>query len=502
MNRLQWLAYFTMISILLWVVGCPKTQTTPETEAVSTADAGTSSTTATLTDGGAIVDDPPAAMSQTTRTPEELFTESMQVAETNPTEAIQLLQKLVAQKPSLYQAWYNMGVLHHRKGNYTESENAYRKTLEIKPDFQDAIINLTRLYLSRNQTSQALNFVESKLSQYPNHSSLRNELIYLYTQRGEYQRSEQMARAIQQKEEKNARVILNLGLVWYGQKKYELAQMAFDRSSKIDKTLADAHYYLGFTHIKLSRQMAAISAFEEAIRVRPHFPEAHNMLGVLYLKQPGKVPAAIESFRKALQYSPQYKEAQLNLGIAFNSSGQHQEAADQFTLVLQQNIGYIEPHYYLGILHLDHNLKRQNIAIGAIAPEVPASLHHDGNILRQVSDIARYMTAVGHLRTYIGRKTGLASDAPVHQYLQDAEKRMGRERSKLQRLIKRITRQRLRDSKKKTRPLPPPPTPRPTAIPTPPAPTPRTTAPPPGGVAAPPPNPGGVVAPPPKRSTP
>jgi Flp pilus assembly protein TadD len=57
---------------------------------------------------------------------------------------------------------------------------------------------------------------------------------------------------------------------------------------------------------------ASIQQFEEAIRLRPSWPEAYNYLGIA-LAQKGETEKAVTTFQKALKLNPQYREAQENL---------------------------------------------------------------------------------------------------------------------------------------------------------------------------------------------
>lgn len=511
MQRMQWILFVGLLGLGGLIAGCPKTTTTPtaaKEEPAASADAG-ASLSSTADGGFPVVEKAPVPPPAPVKTVDELFNESLQLAQTNPTGAVKLLQKIVKRKPKLYQAWYNIGVLSQRQGRYTQAELAYRQVLKLKPKFRNAIVNMTRMYLKRRAYGQALAFVEGQLRQNPN-STIRNELIYLYTRRGNVQQSERMARAIQQKEERNAQAIMNLGLVWYKQKKFELARMAFDRAGKTEKKWAEPHYYLGFTYLKLNRKIAAVSALQKAVTLQPNFPEAHNLLGSIYLSLPGKISDAKESFGQAVKYDPSNRLAQLNYGIALYRSALHRAALNQFAKVMKFHPTFVEPHYYLGVLHLDHNLIGKTIAINSIAPEVPASLRMERKIIRQVRKIARFNKASGHLRVYVSRKSGLSADSPIRKYLKDSDKKLRKERRRLKRLIKRLIRKRLRALKRRKKRRRPPPPPRVTR-PTPPKPAGRTTAPPPRGTpAAPPPRitpaapptrrAGTPAAPPPRRT--
>jgi Flp pilus assembly protein TadD len=64
-----------------------------------------------------------------------------------------------------------------------------------------------------------------------------------------------------------------------------------------------------------AERAAATRHFEEALRLRPAYPEAHNNLGgVLYLE--GRRSEAIAQFTEALRLRPGFTEARNNLGVA------------------------------------------------------------------------------------------------------------------------------------------------------------------------------------------
>ena len=91
--------------------------------------------------------------------------------------------------------------------------------------------------------------------------------------------------------------------------------------------LSAQHYILGGSLMNSGRAGAAIGEFEEALRVRPNYPEAHNNLGILLARTPGRESEAIAHFQAAIQLDPKMAQAHRNLGLLLASvPGRAQDA--------------------------------------------------------------------------------------------------------------------------------------------------------------------------------
>ena len=67
----------------------------------------------------------------------------------------------------------------------------------------------------------------------------------------------------------------------------------------------------------------AVGHYEQALRLKPDYIEAHNNLGNALLDS-GKVPEAIGQFEQALRLKPDYIEAYNNRGNSYLNQGNTQ----------------------------------------------------------------------------------------------------------------------------------------------------------------------------------
>jgi tetratricopeptide (TPR) repeat protein len=113
-----------------------------------------------------------------------------------------------------------------------------------------------------------------------------------------------------------------------------------------------AHNNLGLILArKPGRLSDAIDEYETALRIEPGYPEAHFNLGsaLVHSGIPEKLPAAISEYRVALLLKPAYREAHYNLGNALSQiPGRLPEAIAEYDAVLKLEPELAEAHSNLG----------------------------------------------------------------------------------------------------------------------------------------------------------
>ena len=128
-------------------------------------------------------------------------------------------------------------------------------------------------------------------------------------------------------------IALSLIQVGYWQNSVTLFQHALDVTENnilARNNLSDARYVLGNNLMNSGHASEAIVQFQQVLRLRPDYVEAHNNLGILLARVPGHSADAIAQFEAAVQIDPKLAQAHRNLGVLLSSvPGRRSEAISQ-----------------------------------------------------------------------------------------------------------------------------------------------------------------------------
>ncbi|MBI2172185.1 MAG: tetratricopeptide repeat protein [Chloroflexi bacterium] len=114
--------------------------------------------------------------------------------------------------------------------------------------------------------------------------------------------------------------------------RYAEALTAYQQAIKVRPDYPDAHYDRGVVLVQLGRHQEALETFQRAIQLRPHFPEAHNNQGVI-LVQLGHNQEALKAFEKAIKFKaiqlgPDDPAAHNNRSVVLGLLGRYSEALE------------------------------------------------------------------------------------------------------------------------------------------------------------------------------
>jgi type IV pilus assembly protein PilF len=192
-------------------------------------------------------------------------------AENNFTGALQEFteaEKLTPKDPALLN---DLGLTYFRKGRYDLAELKYLRALELKPGFSEARNNLGVDYLEMKKWDAAI--AQFRLVQddifYQGQESAVINMGLAYLGKGDYQQALSVLRGAVGRNPADPRTRIDLGRVYFALDKTELAVAEYKKALELNRSYANAYYYLALAQVKLKDTKEAKIAFKEVVRIAP-----------------------------------------------------------------------------------------------------------------------------------------------------------------------------------------------------------------------------------------
>ncbi|MFB3853347.1 MAG: tetratricopeptide repeat protein [Vicinamibacterales bacterium] len=144
-----------------------------------------------------------------------------------------------------YDCWYNIGYAYAQKKDYAQSESAFKKALEIKPDYVDAYNGLATVYNAQKRFDDA--------------AAASQKAVELAAAGG----------GTGGGGGGNVDALYNQGVINWNAGKIAEAQKCFEDAIKADPNHADSHYQLGMALLNQGKMPEALAMFETYLKLAP-----------------------------------------------------------------------------------------------------------------------------------------------------------------------------------------------------------------------------------------
>lgn len=193
-------------------------------------------------------------------------------------EAADLFEAYTTRKPDNIWGHYMLGISAWKALDHERAEQALLRALEIDPEHEKSLINVSRVLLEQNRPAAALEYAEDAVL-------VSSESVSAWRVLGNVRSS--------------------LGEV-------EEAEAAYQRALVLDERDAWSMNNLGLLRIEAGRYEDAIAPLARAVELSPSTAVFQNNLGVA-LERTGHMIEAADAFRAALDADPEYAKAEASL---------------------------------------------------------------------------------------------------------------------------------------------------------------------------------------------
>ncbi len=168
----------------------------------------------------------------------------------NHDAAIEKFQAALGVSPACFDCLYNIGVAYLAKKDDKQAEEAWKKSLEVKPDYTEALNALSTLYNNQKRFDEA-SAMSAKAAAAGGGGS------------------------------GSADATFNQGIILWNQGKIADAKAKFEETIKANPAHADAHYQLGMALLNEGKLPDAVAAFETYVKLEPNGQYATQAKGMI-----------------------------------------------------------------------------------------------------------------------------------------------------------------------------------------------------------------------------
>ncbi|HEY6175586.1 MAG TPA: tetratricopeptide repeat protein [Kofleriaceae bacterium] len=215
------------------------------------------------------------------------------------------LRAAVEADPTLWEAWYDLGVIAFKDGDDDTAVDAYGKALKLKQNHVPILLARAEANRRSGRTKDARTDYEAALKTTeeddPNRKDAAARLASLLRDAGEFDDAVNVLRDVIRVSGANAKIYTELGLIYVAQKRFELARLVLAKAAELDAK----------------------------------DPAIYNAFAVLALRQ-GKAQEAFDRFDQAVSLDPSYIDARFNKAAVLLDAGDYTRAKAELTTIVEK----------------------------------------------------------------------------------------------------------------------------------------------------------------------
>jgi tetratricopeptide (TPR) repeat protein len=178
---------------------------------------------------------------------------------------------------------FDEGVAATRAGNHDAAIEKFKAAQTMSANCFDCMFNIGVAYLAKKDDKQAEESWKKALEMKPDYAEAMNALSTLYNNQKRFEEAGAMSAkaASAGGAGGSAEATFNQGIILWNQGKIAEAKAKFEETIKASATHADAHYQLGMALLNEGKLPEAVSAFETYVKLAPDGQYATQAKGMI-----------------------------------------------------------------------------------------------------------------------------------------------------------------------------------------------------------------------------
>ena len=258
-----------------------------------------------------------------------------------------LLHEVVGTDDAVIDAWFMLGTQHLAHGTVEDSIKYFKRTLQLKPDYDLAVFNLAQAYRRMGDDDAALAGFEHYLTLDPKDPYAHYQMGEIWLDRGDLPRAEQLFRKALEIDPQVAAAKNAIGVLALQRGDPGTAEKLIREALATKPNLRLAHFNLALLAEQRGDIRGAEREYHEELKAHPdNFKAAFN-LSRLY-EQVGDRTGQIAALRQSIEGNPRFGEGYIFLAKAYMDGGSQFEEAIKMA---RQGLEYAPRSEYAPLAH-------------------------------------------------------------------------------------------------------------------------------------------------------
>jgi arylsulfatase A-like enzyme/predicted Zn-dependent protease len=233
-------------------------------------------------------------------------------------EAVGMIKRIIADDPDIIDAYFSLGNIYFKHGDYEEAIANFRESLERRPDDPFTVINIANAYRRMGEYEKAEKFILDYLSK----GMTDSQLFFI------------------------------LGGIKVLQKKEDEAIKYYEQCLELNPSSTSSHNALAAIYLNKEDLINAEMHIDSVLKLNPKLTNAHYHLAQL-LEKKGEFREAEQAYKKELEYSPRHFKSSFNLSRLYRILGQEEEELKYLEKTIESNPDFPMSYFYLARIYLN-----------------------------------------------------------------------------------------------------------------------------------------------------
>lgn len=224
--------------------------------------------------------------------------------------------------------YMQLGKVYAIQENYKAAIDVYLEALEFSPENPKILTTIGLLYLRLGENYRAFDFLGNSLTHDPKNPKSILAAGSIIQDHGDMDVALIKYRIAAVSTPNSAQLWNNIGMCFFGKKKYVAAVSCLKRALYIDPFEWIISYNLGLVHLNTEQYASAFHYLSTSINLKPDFPSSYMYLGIV-LSRLDDFDNACSAYEKAIELETDHL-FELNYAITLYNNGEYESSKTHF----------------------------------------------------------------------------------------------------------------------------------------------------------------------------